>query len=438
MTKKALIIAYYFPPRPGVASLRLKGLAKYLPEFGWEPVILTADLPGVPDQRFKVIETNYPGDVTAKLKRKLGLNPDRRFQEQIGILSKATGRKRFFANKLVAIAEGLFIYPDGQKKWYPFAISAGIKIIMKEKYDAIISCSPPVTTHLVAKYLKENHDIPWLADFRDLWTQNHNYQYGFLRKWFEKRLEVNTITQADALVTVSKPLANKLRILHPKIPIFTIMNGFDIDEINKSAINNKKFTITYTGNLLFGKQDPELLFKTIRELIDESTLKLNDIRVNFYGPVQYWLTQKIDKHDLDKIVTQHGTVPREIALKSQRESQILLILGWNDPKERGVYTGKIFEYLAAKRPILAIGEYRGVLAELLEETNAGYYFSKFKPLKYFITRCYKEYKMKGEVQYYGNIGQIKKFSHYEMAKRFANVLDGIVINGKGSSKKNYP
>ena len=435
MTKKVLIITYYFPPRPGVASLRLKGLAKYLPEFGWEPVILTADLPGVPDQRFKVIETNYPGDVTAKLKRKLGLNPDRRFQEQIKILSKAAGGKKFFVDKLVAIAEGLFIYPDGQKKWYPFAIRAGIKIIMKEKFDAIISSSSPVTTHLVAKYLKENYDIPWLADFRDLWTQNHNYQYGFLRKWFEKRLEVNTITQADALVTVSKPLANKLRILHLKKPIFTIMNGFDIDEINKSAINNKKFTITYTGNILFGKQDPELLFKTIRELIDESTLKLNDIRVNFYGPVQYWLTQKIDKHGLDKIVTQHGTVPREIALKSQRKSQILLILGWNDPKERGVYPGKFFEYLAAKRPILAIGEHRGVLAELLEETNAGNYFSKFKPLKYFITRCYKEYKMKGEVQYYGNISQVKKFSHYEMAKRFANVLDGIVINRKDSSKK---
>lgn len=436
MIKKVLIITYYFPPRPGVASLRLKGLAKYLPEFGWEPVILTADLPGVPDQRFKVIETNYPGAVTAKLKKKLGLHPDKKFQEQIKILSKAAGGKKFFVDKLVAIAEGLFIYPDGQKKWYPFAVRAGIKIIMKEKFDAIISSSSPVTTHLVAKYLKENYEIPWLADFRDLWTQNLDYPYGSLRKWFEKRLEVNTIIQADALVTVSKPLANNLRILHPKKPIFTIMNGFDIDEINKSAINNKKFTITYTGNLYYKKRDPELLLKVIRELTDESILKLNDIRINFYGPTQYWLTQKINKYDLDKIVTQHGTVPRGIALKSQRESQILLILDMNGPKEKGIYTGKIFEYLAAKRPILAIGEYRGVLAELLEETNAGYYFSKFKPLKYLITRCYKEYKMKGEVQYYGNISQIKKFSHYEMAKRFANVLDGIVINRKGSSKKN--
>lgn len=427
MIKKVLIITYYFPPRPGVASLRLKGLAKYLPEFGWEPVILTADLPGVPDQRFKVIETNYPGDTTAIFKKMLGLYSDKRFQKQIRILNKATGGKKFFTDKLVAIAEGLFIYPDSQKKWYPFAISAGIKNIIKEKFDAIISSSPPVTTHLVAKYLKENCDIPWLADFRDLWTQNHNYRYGFLRKWFDKRLEVKTITQADALVTVSKPLANKLRILHQKKPIFTIMNGFDIDEINKSPINNKKFTITYTGNLYYKKQDPELLLKAIRELTDERILKLNDVRINFYGPTQYWLSQKISKYGLDKIVTQHGTVPRGIVLKRQRESQILLILGWNDPKERGLYSGKIFEYLVAKRPILAIGRYKGVLSELLEETNAGYYFSNIKPLKYFITRSYKEYKMKGEVKYYGNISKIKKFSHYEMAKLFADVLDGIVI-----------
>lgn len=433
--KKVLIITYYFPPRPSVASLRLKGLAKYLPEFGWEPVILTAALPGVPDQRFKVIETNYPGDITAILKKRLGLYPDKRFQEQIGILSKATGRKRFFTNKLVTIVRELFIYPDDQKKWYPFAIRTGMKIVMKENFDAIISSSAPVTTHLVAKYLKENYNIPWLADFRDLWTQNYNYQYGFLRKWFEKKLEVNTILQANALVTVSKPLASKLRILHSRKPIFTIMNGFDLDEINEAPINNKKFTITYTGNLYYGKQDPELLLKAIRELTDESIVKLNDVRINFYGPTQYWLSQKIKKYDLDKIVKQHGTVPREIALKSQRESQILLILGWNDPKERGTYSGKIFEYLAAKRPVLAIGEYKGVLNKLLEETNAGYCFSNIKPLKYFITRCYKEYKMKGEVQYYGKISQIKKYSHYEMAKNFANVLDGIVINRKFNNKK---
>ena len=102
MIKKVLIITYYFPPRPGVASLRLKGLAKYLPEFGWEPVILTADLPGVPDQRFKVIETNYPGDTSAIFRKKLGLYPDKRFQEQIRILNKATGGKKFFTDKLPA------------------------------------------------------------------------------------------------------------------------------------------------------------------------------------------------------------------------------------------------------------------------------------------------------------------------------------------------
>ena len=101
--KRVLIITYYFPPRPGIASLRLRGLAKYLPEFGWEPVILTAALPGIPDQRFKVIQTSYPGDITALLKKKLGLNSSKGFQEQIGIPLAIREGKKSFTRKLITI-----------------------------------------------------------------------------------------------------------------------------------------------------------------------------------------------------------------------------------------------------------------------------------------------------------------------------------------------
>jgi hypothetical protein len=187
--KRVLIITYYFPPRPGVASLRLRGLAKYLPEFGWEPVILTAALPGTPDKRFHVVQTHYPGDATALLKKRWGLSSNKGFQEQVGIPIMTRERRNSISSKLTRFHRGIFIYPDDQKKWNPYAIKKGLKILQDGNVIALISSSGPATTHLIAKELKEKTGIPWIADLRDLWTQNHYYPYGMLRKWFERRLE---------------------------------------------------------------------------------------------------------------------------------------------------------------------------------------------------------------------------------------------------------
>jgi len=421
--KRVLIITYCFPPRLGVASLRLKGLAKYLSEFGWEPVILTADLPGTPDQSFKVIQTPYPGDITALLKKKLGLNSSKGFQEQIGISLAIREGKKSFTRKLITIIKGLIAYPDEQKCWYSIAVKTGMKIMKEGNFKAIISSSGPVTTHLVAKELKIKYNIPWIADLRDLWTQNHNYSYGILRKWFERRLEVNTLSYADAIVTVSEPLAENLSTLHTKKSIFVIPNGFDPEEMMQEPLT-KQFTITYTGQLYQGKQNPELFLKAISELITQKLIYRNNIEIRFFGPTQYWLEQEIKKYGLVEVVQQYGIISREIVLKKQRESQILLFLNWNNPQERGVYTGKLFEYLAARRPILAIGGLKGVVSELLEKTGTGIYLSNsIIHLKEVLNLWYKEYKVTGQVVYRGRDNQVAKYSHREMAKKFAIVLN---------------
>lgn len=254
MDGRVLVITYYFPPRPGVASLRLRGLAKYLPEYGWEPLILTAALPGEPEHRFKVIQTPYPGDATACWKRKLGLAPDKGFREQLGVPRSLREGRNSFTGKVVNLARGLIAYPDDQKHWYPFAVSAGDELLKRERFDALRSSSGPVTCHLIAKELKRRHGIPWVADLRDLWTQNHYYPYGSVRRLFERRLEVKTLSVADVLVSVSKPLAQKLRLLHRGKPVIAIPNGYDPDEV-ASAPLTKEFTITYTGQLYQGKRD---------------------------------------------------------------------------------------------------------------------------------------------------------------------------------------
>ena len=282
-----------------------------------------------------------------------------------------------------------------------------------------------MTCHLISQALKRKHEVLWVADLRDLWTQNHYYAYNNVRKWFERRLEIKTLNEADALVTVSEPLAKDLGSLHHETPVFAIPNGFDADEVRTAPLT-KEFTITYTGQLYQGKRDPELLLKALHEMIVEGEIEPNTLKVRFFGPPQYWLDQAIKKYHLEGIVEQLGMVNREIALVKQRESQILLLLNWNDPRERGVYTGKVFEYLAARRPILAIGGPTGAVSELLEETGAGVHVKDVVELKESLRNCYKEYQATGQVCYHGKEERVTRYSHREMARKFAAIMSKIV------------
>jgi glycosyltransferase involved in cell wall biosynthesis len=261
---------------------------------------------------------------------------------------------------------------------------------------------------------------------RDLWTQNHYYQYSPIRKFIERRLEIRTLSKADSLVTVSKDLAETLRTLHKEKRIYTIRNGFDPQEVNilHGDLTNK-FAITYTGILYQGKRDPSKLFKAIQDLNSEGKINPNDVEVRFYGPKEDWMEKEIEGYGLQDIVNDYGVISRDFALEKQRETQVLLLLLWDHPEEIGVYTGKVFEYLAAQRPILAIGGPKGVVKDLLAETNSGMYATSVDDVKKALEEYYKEYKRKGNIEYKGERTKNDKYSQKEMARRFAEVLDTL-------------
>lgn len=423
--KRVLIIGYFWPYRSG--SKRVIGLSKYLPEFGWQPTVLTAPFQRKPNPRFKVIVTPYR-DIIASWKKRLHLKPNKGFQEQIGIPSLISERKKSFTSKLTRFIEGIITYPDVEKGWKPFAIKVGGEFLEKEKIDAIISIWP-VTSHLIAKELKNKYKIPWIADFPDLWSQNAYYPYGILRKLLDRRLELKTIKWANALVTTSQPLAEKLKKLHKQKLICAITHGFDPEKVNFPPSDlTKKFTITYTGVLYSGKQDPSKLFIAIKDLISQGIIDPKDVEIRLYGRKEYWVAKEIKKYKLSTIVHQYGIVSRDASLEEQNESQILLLLNWEDPREKGVYTGKIFEYLAARRPILVTGGYRGdVVEKLIQETQVGIYCPKIEDIKKALEKFYSEYRENGRVTYHGNWTTIQGYSHKEMAKKFANILNQITI-----------
>jgi hypothetical protein len=399
-------------------------LAKYLPEFGWQPIILTTPLGENPDSQF-----GPPND----FKEKNRVIETYGYSSPYGkkrLTSKKYSRIRPFLKFLYKYYREIVHYPDAEKGWRPFAVKAGDELLQNEDIDAIISCSSPVTCHIIAKELKKKHNIPWVADFRDLWTQNHNYTYSPLRKLFEKRLELKTLATADALVTVSQPWTEKLKEMHNVKKVYTITNGFDPDKMSKGKgkVNlTSKFTITYTGQIYRGKQDPSKLLIALKDLISKGTMDPNDVEVRFYGPEDKLLSKNIGEYELSDVVKQYGIVSREMSFERQRDSQILLLFNWEDPVEKGVIPGKIFEYFASQRPVLATGGFGDdVVKMLLNETNSGIYCSTIGDIKRGLRELYSEYRLRNKVKYKGNMEKINKYSYREMTRKFVEILDNLI------------
>ena len=423
--KKVLIIAYSFPPANNIGAQRPYQIAKYLPRNGWEPVILTIKREGGCLTELKVIETNYK-DIISSVKSTLGYKSDKTIHEQMGITVTKDFRYKGLKSKLIKLAGEVINFPDRQRGWYKYAIHACSEYLSREKIDVILSTSYPVTSHLIAKNLKLNYRIPWIADFRDLWSQNpYSNKFG-ITKFLARRLELKTMKDANAIVTVTEPWIDDFKSLHKNKEVYCITNGFDLDNFPKNNVNlTKKFTITYTGQLYNGKRDPALLFEVLKELIDETIINKNSVEVRFYGPIESWLSEEIEKYGLTDTVVCFGQVSRDIALSKQMESQVLLLLLWNNKHEEGFCPGKVYEYFGAKRPILAVGWHKSYVRKLLDRTNTGRFAWNKVMLKKSIANYYSEFTAIGKVSYCGN-SNIEDYTYNNIAKRYAELLNKFI------------
>ena len=425
MMKKVLVIGYFWPYRNG--SGRMLGLAKYLSDLSWKPIILTAPLGKRSELPCEVIETYYPGDIFAKWRKifgHLGFNTQGSVKEQIkehlGLKSEKS-----FLDLLITFYHEIFAYPDTEKAWKEPAIRAASRLFKNEKISAMISVWP-ITSHLIAKALKQEYNTPWIADFPDPWSQNHNYPYSKVRKYFDEQLELKTFSNVDAMTAAAPLYAKKQEHFHKRF-VAVITNGFEPEDLNRPRVSlTDKFTITYTGTIYIGKQDPEKVLIALKNLISKNIMNANDVEIRFYGQRQIWLENKIIEHHLVGVAKQFGLISRYESLQRQRESHLLLLLNWEDPKEKGVYPLKSFEYLSARRPILAAGGYPGDdIEKLLIQTKAGVYASTVEEIEAALLSVYKEYKHSGFISYQGNLEEINKYSYREMAKKFAVLLNQI-------------
>lgn len=434
--KKALIVTNLFH-----ASPRIPGLCKYLPEFGWEPVVLTMAIGENPEakmgppnnfkEKVRTIETPYY-DFVGFIKKLFGLKPNLSSRDQVKQkFGKKSGEKSLM-EKLIILGAAFIAYPDECWGWKPFAVKAGLKLLKNEKFDAILSSSSPVTSHLISKTLKGKTGVPWVADMRDLWTQNHNYQYPKIRKFFETKLEIRTLSQVDAFTTVSVPLVEHLQSRYKDKNIYSIPNGFDPGKVNEPPVSlTEKFTITYTGTIYQDKQDPTKLFAALRELINEKKIDPQKVEVRFYGVEQDWLENDIEKNGLVGIAKQYGKIPRSESYFRQNESQIALLFGWEDEKETGVCPTKLYEYLGARRPILATGGTKNeVFRKIIDKTRTGKHPLTTEEVKKSLLEYYEDYLKNGSVFYNPDLEAVEEYSYRSMAKKFVKAFETAGQNAK--------
>ena len=422
--KKLLIIGYLHPhARPG-GSFRTLPLLRNLPGFGWEPTIVTPRLLSPLESGLNIVETAY-GDSLGIWGRLFGISPEKDARQQVQ--QRLGGTEHRFSDFLLACAGEIINYPDAHKGWFEPALEACRALLKTEPADAILSCHPTIS-HLVAGRLHAEFGIPWVADFPDLWSQNHNYHYSPVRRRRDRRLEKKTLAAASTLVTVSEPWAAKLTMLHGNIPVHAIPNGFDPAEINQPpAPLTSKLTITYTGKIYPGRQNAGALLRALAEMGRAHPEVLADFEVRFFGEKLPWLDELAARLGLAGVVKQYGPAPRAEVLARQRESQLLLLLDWDDPAETGVYPGKLFEYLAARRPVLATGGVSGnVVDALLTKTGAGWHAISVEEITNTLRAIHAEYKEKGRLAFGGREAEINRYSHTEMTRRFAEILDNLL------------
>jgi glycosyltransferase involved in cell wall biosynthesis len=423
--KKVLIITYYWPPSGGPGVQRVLKFVKYLPEFGWQPVILT-----VRNGEYPAIDESLVSEVPQELKvvKTKSLEPFSFYRMFTGknaaepiptyILNKVEKEKlRQSLSKW--IRANLFL-PDAKIGWLPFAINAGKKIIKDHNIDAIISSSPPHTVQLIAKKLACNEKIRWIADFRDPWTDAFwlkDMARLHLANRIDSALERKVLRKAGILITVSEALA-RLFESRSKTKCSVIHNGYDPDDFyNIPATVEDIFKITYIGNLAKSQRIDSFLsaLKTILPQLSDQ------IEVNFYGNIHQDTVNKIYEMKLHHIIKINPYIPHDEVVKIMCQSNILLLVIPDVPDNKGILTGKIFEYLAAKKYILGIGPEQGDAARILSETNCGRMHDYNDPLKEIIFEQYQNWKS-GMVRDI-NEKKIAEYSRKNLTRKLVQLLE---------------
>ena len=296
--------------------------------------------------------------------------------------------------KLSRLIRGNLFLPDPRKGWNRYALKKALELIKTEQIDVVITSGPPHSTHLIGEKIKSLTGIRWVADFRDPWTDIFYYKelyHSGLASRIDKYLENKVLTSADKIITVSEELGKLLLKKIPDTPdkMVIIPNGYDeADFENIVAVKNECFTITYTGTISMSYRIGEFIEAIC--LLPDSVKR--QIKIRFVGNVPDEILKLFRLKNMDSMVEVLGYIPHNQAISQMMSASMLLMAIPDSPDNKGIVTGKFFEYLAAKRPILAIGPVGGEVDIMIQKSKAGKLFSydEKEKMKMYILKIFEQ------------------------------------------------
>lgn len=415
---KVLILTYYFPPSGGSGVQRWLKFVKYLPSFKIEPVVYTVENPNYPiiDNS---LEKDIPKGITI-LKQPI-FEPNNFFKkknESAGFLNPNPS----FIGKIMQYIRANYFIPDARKYWIKPSVKYLSKYLSENKIDVIITTGPPHSAHLIGLALKEKLGIKWIADFRDPWTDIDYFHQLPLTNKAKKthfKLEKKVLTKADKIIVVGKTMQENYLKFNKETHVIT--NGFDTFKTNKSISLDSKFSLLHIG-MLNNDRNHAILWSALSELIKENNDFANDLEIKLIGKVCAEAIDAITNNDLSNYLNQIDYVKHQEVINHQKSAQVLLLLINNVPSAKGIITGKIFEYLQAKRPILAIAPIYGDLNEIIKKTNSGFVidFKNKQQLKETILSLYKDFKKGNLIVDSKNVEQ---YHRKELTKKLVELIN---------------
>ena len=426
--KRVLIITYYWPPSGGAGVQRWLKFVKYLRSFNWEPIVFTIENGEFPVLDYDLNKEIPDGVEVLKVPAwepykmyKLFSGKNKTDGINSGFLSEKKGSS--LVESLSKWIRGNLFIPDARKFWIKPANQFLNHYLQNNAIDVIISSGPPHSTHLIGLSLKNKFQIPWLSDFRDPWTNIDFYKDLKLTKIADqkhKKLENDVLVQSDIVLTIGKQLSKELKTLGAK-RVEIIENGFDpqdfLDDTNHEL--DEKFSIAHIGSFT-PSRNHLVLWKALSHLVDEQEEFKSKLEIKLIGKVDYSVLQSIKDFGLDTYLKKIEYVSHSEVIKHQKTSKLLLLMVNNTPNAKGIVTGKVFEYMASKRPILAIGPKDGDLGEILTQTSSGIVcdYDNVENLSSTIWRIFKD-----DTKFENNISL---YSRVELTDKLVNLLNEVI------------
>lgn len=439
--KNILLISYNFPgvktDGMGVGKLRPGKLSKQLAEKGHNVSVIcgprdktSTDYVPLPSESVRHVEAFIPPKFWEKY------NPERQHvssQEIMGLNvspeSLPTNRSLLLKHNLKYLVKHCYPLsnvrlPEKAMFWRKKAYKLAKVMLHESKTDTVISCSGPPSAAIIASKLKKDFEIKWIADFRDLWSLNHYDDRIRIFKYFEKRYEKKILSRADHLVIISSSLRKQMSELHDT-KTCVIESGFDDDESRPEVeLDKEQFRILYTGQV-YPDYNPSPLFEAMASILKTEIQYRKKIQIDFYGNETVSRIRRfVHDHLLKRVVNYHDSIPRDQILRLQKQASVLLLLIWRDKFAKGVITAKVFEYLAARRPILALGFKGGDLEDILKETESGIILNDPGEIKGLLLKWLEMFFKKKDYNLGFNLNKekVSKYSSKNMGEKFLKLI----------------